>query len=167
MLLGVAAALVVGTHLVLTSTPSASAGPAAAPAETVDDPASIAPAADGALEGGSTAIPAQEAPAAEARVTTSPARVRMTPGPAFSGSAPLRPGADTLAPVAATRTAPVAPAPAADAGLAPAPIEMDLALPDLPPDSVVPTARTADTLGMKKILRALNGAKPVEAAAAE
>ncbi len=44
---------------------------------------------------------------------------------------------------------------------------MDLALPDLPPDSVVPTARTADTLGMKKILRALNGAKPVEAAAAE
>jgi hypothetical protein len=43
---------------------------------------------------------------------------------------------------------------------------MDLALPDLPPDSIVPTARTGDTLGMKRILRALNGAKPAAAPAA-
>ncbi len=163
MLLGVAAALVVGTHLVLTATPWASAGAGAA--QTAEEP-SAAPAAAGALEGGSTVMPAEDAPSPEARVTTSPARVRMTPGPAFSGSAPLRPGADTLAAVTTPRTASVAPAPApapADAGLAPAPIEMDLTLPDLPPDSVVPTARTSDTLGMKKILRALNGAKPVEA----
>jgi hypothetical protein len=42
---------------------------------------------------------------------------------------------------------------------------MELGLPDFPSDSVVPAKRTSDTLGMKKILRALNGAKPKEASA--
>ncbi len=159
MLLGAAVALVVGTHFILTATPSASADAVAAPAPSPEERRSDAAGDEGALAGGST----------EAPVATSPTRVRMTPGPAFSGSAPLRNG-DTLAAVAPARTAPAAPAPApasADAGLAPAPIEMDLALSDLPADSVVPTARTSDTLGMKKILRALNGAKTVEATAGQ
>jgi hypothetical protein len=50
--------------------------------------------------------------------------------------------------------------------ITPAPAAIELALPNLPPDSVVPAARTGDTLGMKKILRALNGAKPAESSAA-
>ena len=166
MLLGVAVALVVSTHFVLTSTlpASADAEADAAPAPSAEErPADATGDAD-ALEGGSSAVPAQAA--AEPRVSIAPARVRMTPGPAFSGSAPLRSG-DTLAATAAARTAP-APAPVpADAGLAPAPTELDLAMPDLPSDSVVPRPRTGDTMGMKKILRALNGVKPVEATAGQ
>jgi hypothetical protein len=44
--------------------------------------------------------------------------------------------------------------------IAPAPAAIDLALPGLPPDSILPTTRTGDTMGMKKILRALNGPQP-------
>ena len=47
--------------------------------------------------------------------------------------------------------------------IAPAPMAGNLALPDLPPDSVVGTRRTGDTLAMKKILRAINGDQAPEA----
>jgi hypothetical protein len=50
--------------------------------------------------------------------------------------------------------------------IAPAPAAIELTLPGLPPDSLMPTARRGDTMAMKKILRALNGAKPAEASAA-
>jgi hypothetical protein len=163
MLLGVAAGLVIGMHLLLTATPSASADPAESPAvasesENVEESAPVArepgePAVEPAVDAG-------EADVATPRVTTAPARVPMTPGPAFAGSVPARPGADT----AATPRAAAAPAPAAAApAIAPAPVAIDLGLPPLVPDSLAPTARTGDTLGMKKILRALNGPKPVEA----
>jgi hypothetical protein len=89
----------------------------------------------------------------------------MTPGPAFAGSVPARPGADSARTPKATAPAP-AHAPVAAPSIAPAPAAIELALPDLPPDSVVPAARTGDTMGMKKILRALNGAKSAEAPAA-
>ena len=79
---------------------------------------------------------------------------------------PARPGADSAAAPKATTPAP-APAPTPSApSIAPAPAAIDLALPDLPPDSIVPAARTGDTMGMKRILRALNGAKPAAAPAA-
>jgi hypothetical protein len=95
-----------------------------------------------------------------AKVTSSPARVRMTPGPAFTGSVPAQPGTDTATPRAKAPAVPPATAPAAPApSLAPAPVELDLALPDLPSDSIA-AARSGDTLAMKKILRALNGSKP-------
>jgi hypothetical protein len=99
----------------------------------------------------------------------------MTPGPAFAASAPARGDADSTlgqrparpAPAAASAAAStpageVLPAPA----IAPPPAELRLVLPDLPPDSVVPAARTGDTMAMKKILRALNGPKPGETPAA-
>jgi hypothetical protein len=145
VLLGTAAALVVGAQLVLTATPSASANPAAE-----------APAASQAVE----TEPASEALATDdaSLVTSAPARVPMTPGPAFAGSAPLRPGDSVASPKA---PAPVAAAPA-PAEISPAPVAMELAMPDLPVDSLAPTARTTDTLAMKKLLRALNGAKPAE-----
>ena len=50
---------------------------------------------------------------------------------------------------------------------APAPAAIELALPDLAPDSVIASKRAGDTLGMKKILRALNGPKPAEAPAGQ
>jgi hypothetical protein len=49
--------------------------------------------------------------------------------------------------------------------IAPAPGKLDLAIPSLPTDSVVPK-RTRDTMAMKKILRALNGGKATETAPA-
>jgi hypothetical protein len=87
----------------------------------------------------------------------------MTPGPAFAGSVPAQPGADTVAP----RTKPpVAPATSATTApgaevpsIAPPPVEFEVALPDLKTDSLAP-ARAGDTMAMKKILRALNGSKP-------
>jgi hypothetical protein len=89
--------------------------------------------------------------------------VRMTPGPAFAASAPVPPGADTIAPRAKAPVAPAMPTKAEPAeaapSIAPAPVELDLALPDLRTDSIA-TARRSDTMGMKKILRALNGPKP-------
>jgi hypothetical protein len=39
-------------------------------------------------------------------------------------------------------------------------VRLDLALPDLATDSIVPAARRGDSMAMKKILRALNGPKP-------
>jgi pyruvate dehydrogenase E2 component (dihydrolipoamide acetyltransferase) len=160
LLLGTAAALVVGTHLVLTATPSASVDPAEPPAAV----AAIQEAGQPAAATSSAGTRVREAP----RVTSAPARVSMTPGPAFAGSGPARPGADSArTPKAATHAPAAAPAPAAeDPSIAPAPASIELALPGLPPDSVVPTARTGDTMGMKKILRALNGPKPAEGSAA-
>ena len=154
MLLGAAAALVIFTHLVLTATPTASADPSEAP-EAIpteepepsrDQPAAATDSADS----GTAETP---------RVTIAPARVPMTPGPAFAGSVPSLPRTDSASSPSATKPAldPVAaPAPS----LAPAPAALEMALPEL--DSIAPTRRTGDTLGMKKILRALNGAKPPE-----
>jgi hypothetical protein len=136
---------------VLSTTPLRSAGsseaPAAAPADNSDD----------------LTIPTldDDQPASE-EVTTAPARVPMSPGPAFAASAPALPGADSAArppvrPAAATPAAPSEPA-----VIAPAPLSLDLGVPELPLDSIAPSARTRDTMGMKKILRALNGPKPAE-----
>ena len=162
LLLGAAAALVVGTHLVLTATPSAFVDPAETPAAVAETEDPSQPAA----ETRSAETRVTEAP----RVTRAPARVSMTPGPAFAGSVPARPGADSARTPKATTHAPAAapgPAPApADSSIAPAPASIELAIPGLAPESVVPTARTGDTMGMKKILRALNGPKPAEGSAA-
>jgi hypothetical protein len=87
----------------------------------------------------------------------------MTPGPAFAGSVPARPGADSAGTTKPATPGP-APAPAAPA-IAPAPAALDLALPDLTRDSLVPPPRTGDTMGMKKVLRALNGARSAEGSA--
>ena len=163
MLLGAAAALVVGTHLVLTATPSAPANSSAAAASTVSEEApesasELPPSEAGQPDAGTSSA---ESRAAEApRVTIAPARVPMTPGPAFAGSVPTRPGADSAVAPRASTPAPT-PAPV-DPAIAPAPAAIELTLPDLPADSVVPTARRGDTMGMKKILRALNSAKPAE-----
>jgi hypothetical protein len=169
LLLGAAAALVVGTHLVLTATPSASTDPAEAPASVAGSEEPESPSEPPSFEADQ---PAARTGSAEpratevARVTIAPARVSMTPGPAFAGSVPARPGADSAAKAKATTRAP-APAPApAEPSIAPAPAAIELSLPGLPPDAVAPAARTGDTMGMKRILRALNGTKPVEASAA-
>jgi hypothetical protein len=169
VLLGAAAALVAGTHLVLTATPSMSADPAEAPAPA-DPAAPPAPAA--VAERKEVGQPAAETSSAETRateaprVTSAPARVSMIPGPAFAGSVPARPGADAAGtPKVTTRAAAPAPAPP-EPSIAPAPAAIELALPGLPPDSIVRTARTSDTMAMKRILRALNGPKPAEGSAA-
>jgi hypothetical protein len=181
LLLGAAASLVVGTHLALTATPSASANSSEAPAsvagDEVPESASEPPAAEAAQPAAGTSSAetratqtrptegprvATEAP----RVTIAPARVPMTPGPAFAGSVPARPGAVPTGAPKATTSAPAPAAASVAPSITPAPATIELALPDLPPDSVVPAARTGDTMGMKKILRALNGAKPAEASAA-
>jgi hypothetical protein len=160
LLLGAAASLVVGTHFVLTATPSASANPPAHPPE-----------ASASVAGDEAPDIAAEPPAPTAtgapRVTIAPARVRMTPGPAFAGSVPARSGADSAGTTKSTAPQP-APAPAAPAApaIAPPPAGVELTLPDLTPGSVVPPPRTGDTMGMKKVLRALNGASPAEGSAA-
>jgi len=162
LLLGAAAALVVGTHLVLTATPSASVDPAEGPASgEIEEPRQP----DAGTS--SAAARVNETRATEApRVTSAPARASMTPGPAFTGSVPARPGADSAGTPKTTTQAPAAAPKPADPSIAPAPASIELAIPGLPPESVVPTARTGDTTGMKKILRALNGSKPAEGSAA-
>lgn len=165
-LVGVAAALVVAANFGLSAMRSSSAAATeAAPADVAAEPAAEAPApAD------EPPIPAAEAPSARRgaeRVSTASARVPMTPGPAFAGSAPVDPGdsaatARALAPAPTpASTSAASPAPA----IAPAPVELEVAIPDIAADSLVPSMRTGDTMGMKKILRALNGAKPAEAPA--
>jgi hypothetical protein len=171
LLVGVAGALVFAAHLALTATPSASADAfeSAEPEAIATEPEkSDAPAAPVEKPATRVTSPAGVTAAAAAasttpRVTSSPARVRMTPGPAFAGSVPVQPGADTVAPRA---KAPVTPSPAAAVEpaspapiIAPAPVELELKVPDLPGDSLMPP-RTSDTMAMKKILRALNGSKP-------
>jgi hypothetical protein len=164
-MIGAAAALALGTHLVLTTTPLGSA--------VSTDAVPAAPSAAGNEEPGTPVAEnggqlASDGDVTETRtVTSEPARVPMTPGPAFAGSAPARPGADSAA-RASTRAAAAAPAPAPAApaepsAIVPAPLSFELGLPELPSDSIVPSAPPRDTMGMKKILRALNGPKPVEA----
>jgi hypothetical protein len=170
LLLGTAAALVAGTHLVLTATPSALADPAEAPASA--DPGET-PAPVAVVERGEEASqPAAETSSAETqvteapRVTSAPARVSMIPGPAFAGSVPARPGADSAGTPKVTAHAPAPALAPPEPSIAPAPAAIDLALPGLPPDSIVPATRTGDTMGMKRILRALNGTRPAEGSAA-
>jgi hypothetical protein len=164
VLLGAAAALVAGTHLVLTATPSTSADPAEAPV-----PADATEALGAELERGEEAgEPDKETSSGETRatetprVTSAPARVRMIPGPAFAGSVPARPGADTARTPKLATHAPAPAPPPPGPSITPAPVAIELALPGLPADSTVPTARTGDTMGMKRILRALNGPRPGE-----
>jgi hypothetical protein len=162
LLLGVAAAVVFAGQYVLRAAPSASADSliGAEPEEIVSEPTqSEAPVEE-------PAAPVTPAPAVIAtppRVTSSPARVRMTPGPAFAGSVPAQPGADTAVPRTKAPVAPATSAPAdadeAAPSIAPAPVELELALPDLQTDSIAPSRTKGDTMAMKKILRALNGAK--------
>ena len=163
LMVGVAAAVVFVGHFFLRAAPSASADSvdvSTFPEEVVAEPARAEPPAKAPVTGVTRPPAPAETPP---RVTSAPARVRMTPGPAFAGSLAAPPGADTAAPRApapapAATTAPDEPA-AAASSIAPAPVELELALPDFKSDSLAP-ARTGDTLGMKKILRALNGSKP-------
>jgi hypothetical protein len=163
LLLGVAAALVLAGHYGLRAAPSTSAGSSvdAEPEEIVSEPTESEAAAE---EPAAPVTPAPAAVATPPRVTSSPARVRMTPGPAFAGSVPAQPGADTAAPRAKPAVAPPTSAPAdpAEAAppIAPAPVELELALPDLKTDSIANARTKGDTMAMKKILRALNGSKP-------
>jgi hypothetical protein len=157
LLLGVAAGLVLAAHFGLTPTPPApDTADTAAPEEVVTEPAESDEPAE---EPVARATPKAAETATPAKVTSSPARVRMTPGPAFTGSVPAQPGTDTAGPrakgPAVPVTTPAAPAPS----LAPAPVELELGLPNIKSDSIAP-ARSGDTLAMKKILRALNGSKP-------
>ena len=162
LLVGVAAALVAAAHFAFNATPSTSAesSDGAGPQEElVSEPVG----ADASAEEPAVKVPPAPTSAASARVTSAPARVRMTPGPAFAASAPVPPGADTVAPRAKAPVAPATPTKAEPTdtapSIAPAPVELDLALPDMRTDSIT-TARRSDTMGMKKILRALNGPKP-------
>jgi hypothetical protein len=162
LLLGAAAALVVGTHLVLTATPSASADPAEGPASAeIEEPRQP----DAGTSSAATRVNGTRVTEAP-RVTSAPARASMTPGPAFTGSVPARPGADSAGTPKTTTQAPAAAPKPADPSIAPAPASIELAIPGLPPESVVPTARTGDTMGMRKILRALNGPKTAEGSTA-
>jgi hypothetical protein len=156
MLLGAAVALVIGTQLVVTSTTRSSADP----------PPALAKSDESAKGSSNPAAPAAERPTTvtssgetgrseEPLVTIAPARVAMTPGPAFAGSVPARPGDSTSAPKRPPSVAAV-PAPTPTT-IAPAPLAIELALPDLSTDSVGRSTGTKDTLGMKNILRALNG----------
>jgi hypothetical protein len=161
LLVGVAAALVFAGHFVLRAAPAASAdfSDDAEPEEIVSEPAESEAAPEAPAE---RVAPAPTAVATPPHVTSSPAKVRMTPGPAFAGSVPAQPGADTAAarakaPVTPARSAPSDPTEAASS-LAPAPVELQLTLPDLKTDSIAP-AGSGDTMAMKKILRALNGSK--------
>ena len=172
MLLGAASALVIGAHLVLTATPppSASTADTAGPAEPAARPAASERPPSQPVE------PTRPAPSAgvtaSSRVTTEPARVLMTPGPAFAGSAPARLGdssavrqttAKPPVPRGTPTAAPAAsPPPDSAPHIAPAPAALELALPVLPSDSIVPTTGTGDTMGMKRILRALNGGAPAK-----
>jgi hypothetical protein len=164
LMLGVAATLVLAAHFALSATRSAAADASEStePADAATEPAEPAEP--------EAATPPPPAAAAEtpARVTSAPARVRMTPGPAFAGSVPAAPGTENPRPAQkAPAPAPV-PTPAAGEAapaIAPAPVELDLSIPSLPSDSVVPK-RTRDSMAMKKILRALNGGKATETAPA-
>jgi hypothetical protein len=162
LLLGVAAALVAAAHFAFNATPSTSADSsdgAGPQEELVSEPVG----ADASAEKPAVKVPPAPTSGSPARVTSAPARVRMTPGPAFAASAPVPPGADTTAPRAKAPVAPATPTKAEPRetapSIAPAPVELDLALPDMRTDSIA-TARRSDTMGMKKILRALNGPKP-------
>jgi len=81
--------------------------------------------------------------------------------PASSGFAPaLEPRAIVAAPAKGAEGKPAAPAADSVAPFAPAPIEMDLAVPALPgSESLVSSPRQKGDSAMKKILRAVSGGK--------
>ena len=161
LLLGIAAALVATAHFAWYATPSTSADLSDG-AEPEEELVSEPVGADASAEEPAVKVPPARTAAEPPRVTSSPARVRMTPGPAFAGSVPVQPGADTATPRAKAPVAPATSAPAApDAAqsIAPAPVELKLALPDLKTDSIARSRAAGDTMAMKKILRALNGSK--------
>ncbi len=168
LLLGTAAALVIGTHLALTTARSPSAGRSKAPVRVAGtgepEASSELPSAAGNQPAAETKSAASRT--AGSRVTIAPARVPMTPGPAFAGSVSARPGADSAV-TPKSVPAPI-PAPAATApSITPAPEAIETAVPDFQPDLGAPPSRASDTLGMKKILRALNGTKEAPAPPAE
>ena len=153
LMVGVAAALVVAGHFGLKALRSGSAEPSEPiPAGAAAEPASVEPAA--------------AKPRTSQRVSRASARVPTTPGPAFTGSAPVSAGGSPITARAAVPPPMTDSAASTASALAPAPVELDLAIPDLASDPVVPAARAGDTMAMKKILRALNGAKPAETPAA-
>ncbi len=168
-MVGVAAALVVAGHFALTAMRSNPADATeSAPTNVAAEPEAAEPAGVGEEAPAPSASGSAPTGSAE-RVSTSSARVPMTPGPAFAGSAPADPSDSAAATrAAAPAPTPPAPTPGAPAGpaLAPAPVELELAIPDIASDSLVPTARSGDTMAIKKILRALNGAKPAESPSA-
>lgn len=178
LLVGVAAALVIGTHLALTATPSPGRAGSTVPSEATEPgepqaveqqlgaqqpvqqpPASRQP----APRQPASRLPAVEQPVQPPHAAHEPERSPMVPGPAFAGSAPVRSGSHPVNPpsptTASAALAPPAGVDPAAPDIAPPPAALDLALPSLP-DSTVPSARVGDTLAMQKILRALNGAKP-------
>jgi hypothetical protein len=170
LLLGTAASLVIGTHLVLTAAPSVSADPSEAPVTPTsgDDRDDSSGPTNAAVDRPATTINSSKTRAAEApRVTIAPARVPMTPGPAFAGSVSVRPGADSTAPAPKATPAPAPTPTVAAPSITPPPEALELTLPDFESEPTVSSTRSSDTLGMKKILRALNGAKAAEAPAAE
>jgi hypothetical protein len=146
-LAGVAVLLAVGGYLVTSAFSPAHAGdePATAPVVT-DRPA----------------LPQAEAPAQPS--SDHPAAAPSTPAPpASSGfAAALEARANVPAPAMATTPEPsIVPGP--DAGLAdvPAPIEMDLAAPEVPTaDSLAAASRQRDSAAIKRILRAVSGKEP-------
>jgi hypothetical protein len=171
MLVGAALLLVASTHFALNANLSGSASAEAPVAQPLVDEAddysdTPPPVDDEAVD----EKPAPAAPATEAspRVTVAPARVQMTPGPAFAASAPTRPQPDSAARARSLAATP-APRPAplqAPASIEPAPAAMDLDLPVIPgSDSIASAVKSRDSLAMKRILRALNGAKPADAKA--
>jgi hypothetical protein len=163
ILVGAAAALVAAAGYALNARPFAPAqvSEGARSEEAPSEPVESRPPAEPIAR--VTPPPPAPATGSPARVTSAPARVRMTPGPAFAASVPAPPGADTIAPRAKAPVAPATPTKAERGetapSIAPAPVELDLALPDLRTDSIA-AAHRGDTLAMKKILRALNGSKP-------
>jgi hypothetical protein len=174
LLVGVAAALVIGTHLALTATPSPDRAESTVPREAAEpgEPQAVEQQLGAQHPVQQPPVPRQppvsrqpalQQRAQPPRATREPERSPMVPGPAFTGSAPVRPGSHTANPPSRTTTTATLPPPAsvdpAAPDIAPPPAALDLALPSLP-DSTVPSARVGDTLAMKKILQALNGAKP-------
>ena len=138
LLLGVAAVLVLAGHYALTATRPASADASenAEPADAATEPAAPAESeGDGDELGQDATPPASAAAEGSARVTSAPARVRMTPGPAFAGSVPATLGAERPKPAPkASAPAPTPSAAEVAPAIAPAPVELDLALPTLPAD---------------------------------
>jgi hypothetical protein len=164
LLIGSAAALVFVAQMVLRSR-SATRGEA----EAVAEPAPV-PEQPAAVDSKPPARPAQ--PAAPRTASAQPAASRapavvMTPGPAFAPSVPARPGAAPAdrPPAAAPAPAPkpsAAPVAESAPSIAPAPEAIDLHVPDLPvSDSLAADPARADSLAIKRILKAVSGKKPV------
>jgi|GEM_PF-6556862 len=159
LLIGSAVALVFGAQMLLGSRSGARRD-----ADAVAQP----PAREVPVPAASKQPERRAAPAAPKPVPSpAPApAVVMTPGPAFAPSVPARPGDAPVdrqpAPAPAPAHAAAAPAAEAAPGIAPAPEAIELDVPALPAsDSLAPDAGPADSLAMKRILKAVSGKKPV------